>query len=135
GRFGLGLGAEAVRLCSEAWPAKAGGADVVYGSVGSTLEQSFRCARTGGQVVFYGMAGGDPAPVDPRMLMDASKTLTGGDLWNVLTTAEERRMRADELFGMLRSGALHVHIAARYPLADGARAHAFLESRLSSGKV
>ena len=37
------------------------------------------------------MAGGNPAPVDPRMLMDTSKTLTGGDLWNVLTTFAERK--------------------------------------------
>ncbi|MDQ0720122.1 hypothetical protein QF049_001383 [Paenibacillus sp. W4I10] len=38
-----------------------------------------------GFVVFYGVAGGDPAPVDPRMLMDTLKTLTGGNLWNFLT--------------------------------------------------
>ena len=40
------------------------GVDVVYESVGSTLMDSFAATRTGGTVVFYGMAGGDPAPVD-----------------------------------------------------------------------
>ena len=67
------------------------GVNVVYESVGSTLEESFNATKIGGTVVFYGMAGGNPAPVDPRMLMDTSKTLTGGDLWNVLTTYEERK--------------------------------------------
>jgi NADPH2:quinone reductase len=81
------------------------------------------------------MAGGDPPMVDPRMLMDTSKSLTGGDLWNVLTSCEERLRRSEELFEWVRSGALKVHIAARFPLAEGAKAHAFLESRASSGKV
>jgi NADPH2:quinone reductase len=109
--------------------------DVAYDSVGSTLLRSFDAVRTGGHVVFYGMAGGDPPLIDPRMLMDTSKSLTGGDLWNVLRTPEDRRSRAAELFGRVREGRLKVHVAARFPLAEGAAAHAFLESRRSSGKV
>ncbi len=128
-------GADEVVLSSSDWVSTAKGADVVYDSVGSTLMQSFEAARVGGQVVFYGMAGGDPPMVDPRMLMDTSKTLTGGDLWNVLTSHAERIRRAAELFAWVRSGALKVRIAARFPLAEGAKAHAFLESRASSGKV
>ncbi|MFC4426897.1 quinone oxidoreductase family protein [Deinococcus navajonensis] len=111
------------------------GVDVVYDSVGATLPRSFEAVRTGGQVVFYGMAGGNPPLVDPRMLMDTSKTLTGGDLWNVLRTAEDRRQRGAELFAHLRAGRLRVQVAARFALAEGARAHALLESRQSSGKV
>ena len=52
------------------------GVNVVYESVGSTLVESFNATKIGGTVVFYGMAGGNPIPVDPRMLMDTSKTLT-----------------------------------------------------------
>lgn len=111
------------------------GVDVAYDSVGSTLPRSFDAARTGGRVVFYGMAGGDPAPVDPRLLMDRSLTLTGGDLWNVLRTREDRVSRAAELFGWVREGRLRVRVAAKFPLAEGAAAHAFLESRRSIGKV
>jgi NADPH2:quinone reductase len=103
--------------------------------VGTTLPESFAAVRTGGHVVFYGMAGGKPAPVDPAMLMDSSKSLTGGDLWNVLNGWEERVRRAGELFQWVRSGKLQVRIAARFPLAEGAEAHAFLESRGSIGKV
>lgn len=115
--------------------ATVGPADVVYDSIGATLADSLDVARTGGTVVFYGMAGGDPAPVDPRLLMDRSLTLTGGDLWNVLATAEDRRTRATALFDAIRAGQLDVRIAATYPLADGADAHRFLEGRGAIGKV
>jgi NADPH:quinone reductase len=111
------------------------GFDVVYDSIGSTLDASLRAARVGGHVVFYGMAGGDPAPVDPRRLMDESKTLTGGDLWNVLTSREERIQRAAELFAWVRSGALVVHVGGTFPLAEGRRAHEMLEGRQSTGKL
>ena len=48
---------------------------------------------------------------------------------------DERRRRADELFGWVRDGSLQVHIDSRFRLADGALAHTRLESRASSGKV
>ncbi|OOG55473.1 quinone oxidoreductase [Rhodanobacter sp. C03] len=111
------------------------GADVVYDSVGRTLGDSLAAARIGGTVVFYGMAAGDPDPVDPRLLMDRSLTLTGGDLWNVLTSASIRRERAVALFAQIRAGQLQPNIAARFPLSDGAQAHAYLESREAIGKV
>lgn len=133
-------GADTVALYSDDWVAAAhkfapGGVDVAYDSVGSTLADSFRAVRTRGHVVFYGMAGGNPDLVDPRMLMDTSKSLTGGDLWNVLTSAYDRRRRASELFEQLGKGKLKVRIAGRYALADGARAHAFIEDREAIGKV
>lgn len=133
-------GAEAIALYADDWAAAArawagGGVDVAYDSVGSTLPGSFEATRIGGRVVFYGMAGGEPPAVDPRMLMDTSRTLTGGDLWNVLTSREARLARSAELFGAVRSGTLQVRLAATFPLAEGAAAHAFLEGRGAIGKV
>ena len=112
-----------------------GGADVVYDSIGRSLPDSLALARTGGTVVFYGMAAGDPDPVDPRVLMDRSLTLVGGDLWNVLTSAQARQSRADALFAAIITGKLTVAIAARIPLREGSRAHALLESRGVPGKL
>jgi len=109
--------------------------DVVYDSTGTTVIDSLAQVRIGGTVVFYGMAGGQPPAVDPRQLMDGSKRLVGGDLWNVLTSAEQRRQRASELFALIRSGAVQVPVAARFALADGAAAHALLEARKTVGKV
>ncbi|QTL47297.1 MULTISPECIES: quinone oxidoreductase family protein [Priestia] len=111
------------------------GADVVYESVGVTLEKSFEAVKTGGTVVFYGMAGGDPAPVDPRMLMDTSKTLTGGDLWNVLVSYEERKVRSQQLFEWISKGQLVLTDPVVFDLKDGVKAHELLESRKSTGKI
>lgn len=126
---------DAWALAVRAWSRGGAGADVVYDSVGTTLDDSLRAARTGGAVVFYGFAGGDPAPVDPRRLMDGSLTLTGGDLWNVLTSQGERVRRSAELFGLVAAGALRVSVGHVFPLAEGAQAHRVLEGRESVGKV
>jgi NADPH:quinone reductase len=136
----LAAGADAVvgydGLIAQARQLTAGrGADVVYDSVGRTLGDSLAAARIGGTVVFYGMAAGDPDPVDPRLLMDRSLTLTGGDLWNVLTSATIRRERAAALFAQIRAGQLQPKIAARFLLSEGGKAHAHLESREAIGKV
>lgn len=134
-------GADYVLLYTEAWCEKALkitkglGVDAVYESVGSTLEESFKAARIGGTVVFYGMAGGNPAPIDPRMLMDTSKTLTGGDLWNVLTTYEERKKRSQQLFDWITAGKLNIQNPTTFSLKNGAEAHRLLESRKSTGKI
>ena len=127
-------GSDWVALGRAATPGRRG-FDVVYDSVGITLRDSLRAARTGGHVVFYGMSGGDPAPVDPRLLMDESKSLTGGDLWNVLTSDEDRFVRSSALFAMIREGRLKVRVAKSFALRDGAAAHRFLESRQAIGKV
>lgn len=111
------------------------GADIVYDSVGSTLSASLAVARTGGQVVFYGMSGGDPLPVDPRMLMDTSKTLSGGDLWSYLTSKEERTKRAGELFSWIISGKIRLKEPVVFKLSEGKAAHEYLEGGKSAGKV
>lgn len=111
------------------------GVDVVYESVGSTLIKSFETTRIGGTVVFYGMAGGDPVSIDPRMLMDTSKSLTGGDLWNVLTSREQRVSRSSELFRWMEEGKVRISEPTIFPLHDGEEAHRYLESRKSTGKI
>lgn len=134
-------GADFVFLYQDEWSEKVKevtdgrGVDVVYESVGPTLEKSFEAAKIGGTVVFFGMAGGDPAPVDPRMLMDTSKTLTGGDLWNVLTSLEERKKRSSQLFDWINEGKIKLKEPTIFPLKDGSKAHILLESRQSVGKI
>lgn len=135
------VGADYMFLYNEPWGGKVKevteglGVNVVYESVGSTLEESFAATRIGGTVVFYGMAGGDPSPVDPRMLMDTSKTLTGGDLWNVLTSHAERKTRSTMLFNWILEGNIKIPSHITFPLKNGAEAHQLLESRKSTGKI
>ncbi|KAA0542924.1 quinone oxidoreductase [Bacillus sp. BGMRC 2118] len=111
------------------------GVEVVFESVGSTLLQSFSATKVGGTVVFFGMAGGNPEPVDPRMLMDTSKTLTGGDLWNVLTSRQDRINRSQQLFNWIEKQEVLLSEPIIFPLKDGRKAHELLQSRKSSGKI
>lgn len=111
------------------------GADVVYDSIGSTLNESFEVTKNCGQVVFFGMAGGDPDFINPRMLMDTSKTLTGGDLWSYLTSREERIKRANQLFSWITEGKISLATPTSFKLSEGKQAHDYLESRKSTGKI
>ncbi len=111
------------------------GVDVVFDSVGVTLQKSFEVTREKGHVVFYGMSGGDPDPVDPRMLMDTSKTLSGGDLWSYITTHEERNKRASILFDWILSDTLKLEAPICFKLSEGKEAHEFFEAGKSSGKI
>ena len=111
------------------------GVDIVFDSVGSTLMDSFEVTKECGHVVFYGMSGGDPEPVDPRMLMDTSKTLTGGDLWSYLTNETERKNRAKELFRLIKEGVVKIKEPVNFKLSEGKKAHEFLEKGKSSSKI
>jgi NADPH2:quinone reductase len=139
-KIAIEQGADHVFLYNDNWKAEVfkvvpNGADVVYDSIGSTLNDSFEVTKNCGQVVFFGMAGGDPAFVDPRMLMDTSKTLTGGDLWSYLTTKEERIKRANQLFTWIIEGKVSLATPTSFKLSEGKQAHDYLESRKSTGKI
>jgi NADPH2:quinone reductase len=133
-------GADKVFLYSEDWKKQVfdfspNGVDVVYDSIGSTLNDSFEVTKECGQVVFFGMAGGDPELVNPRMLMDTSKTLTGGDLWSYLISKEERIKRAHQLFDWISNDDITIAAPTVFKLSEGKLAHDYLESRKSTGKI
>lgn len=138
--FALSNGADNVFLYDEDWRKKVltlcpQGVDVTYDSVGSTLSDSFEITKDCGQVVFFGMSGGDPDFINPRMLMDSSKTLTGCDLWSYLNSKEERINKANQLFDWINSGQIKISPATSFKLSKGRKAHDYLESRNSTGKI
>jgi NADPH2:quinone reductase len=120
---------------ARAWSSDGQGLKVAYDSIGTTLFDRFSVVRIKGTVVFFGMADGDPQHVDPRMLMDTSKTLTGGDLWNHITTRQERLERSEALFTYLRDGRIQLETPTTFPLSEGVEAHRLLEIRASTGKI
>jgi NADPH2:quinone reductase len=133
-------GADQVFLYSDDWKKQVlsfrpNGVDAVYDSIGSTLSDSFEVTKECGQVVFFGMAGGDPDFINPRMLMDTSKTLTGGDLWSYLTSKEERIKRVHQLFEWISNKDITIAPPTIFKLSEGKIAHDFLESRKSTGKI
>jgi NADPH:quinone reductase len=133
-------GANEVYLYTDDWTNKVKdytsvGVDVVYESVGTSLLQSIEATKEIGTVVFYGFAGGNPPHIDPRILMDGSKTLVGGDLWSYLTSKEERIKRTHTLFEWITSGKIKISDATTFALKDGKAAHELIESRKSTGKI
>lgn len=107
----------------------------VYDGVGSTLPQSLDLLKHRGKVVFFGMAGGDPIKVDPVTLMSESKSLLTGDLWDYLTSYQERKLRSERLFNYFEQGKIKISEPTVFSLADGKAAHEFLETGKSIGKV
>lgn len=136
-KVALTNGCDKVFLYGAGWVmlSKAENISIVYESVGSTILQSFEAVKEKGTVVFFGFAGGNPPPVDARMLMDGSKTLVGGDLWSYLISKEERINRSKQLFEWISSGKLNIPSPAIFALHDGRKAHELLESRKSTGKI
>jgi NADPH2:quinone reductase len=112
-----------------------GGLPVVYDGVGgSTYEMSLQCLRRRGMAVFYGSAGGVIPPFDLwRLNRMGSLYVTFAGLADYLHERSEMLERAEDLFAMIKSGAVKVPINQRYKLADVAQAHRDLEGRRTSG--
>ena len=134
------FGADAVFLYNEDWKKnilalKPSGVDVVFDSIGSTMQQSLEITKVRGQVVFFGMASGEFNLGNPLYIVGTSKTITGGDLWDYLTSKEERLKRAGQLFQWIIDGKIKTSPPGKFKLADGKQAHDFMESRKSTGKI
>jgi len=136
----LSLGADAVFLYDENWKTKVlemcpNGVDVVYESVGTTMETSLAVTKIRGQVVLFGLAGGRLELGNPLWIIAHSKTITGGDLWDYLTSREERIRRSEEFFEWVIAGKIKISPPTIFRLSEGKRAHDFMEERKSTGKI
>ncbi|MBC7935724.1 MAG: quinone oxidoreductase [Rhizobacter sp.] len=136
----LSLEADHVFLYSEDWKTNIlnlypDGVDVVYESIGTTMESSIAVTKIFGKVVLFGLAGGKLDIGNPLWIIARSKTITGGDLWNYLTSREERLKRAKIFFDWVMDGKIKVATPTIFKLSEGKKAHDFMESRQSTGKV
>jgi NADPH2:quinone reductase len=111
------------------------GLPVVYDGVGaSTFENSLQCLRRRGLVVSYGSASGVIPPFDLfRLNRMGSLYVTSAGLADYTHSRGELVERANDLFAVVRSGAVRVEVQQRYPLAEAARAHRDLEARRTLG--
>lgn len=136
----LSLGADAVFLYEQDWKTNIlelfpAGVDVVYESIGTTMESSIAVTKIFGKVVLFGLAGGKLELGDPLGIIANSRTITGGDLWNYLTTKEERLRRSTVLFKWVTEGKVKVSPPKVFRLAEGKLAHDLMEGRHSTGKI
>jgi NADPH2:quinone reductase len=111
--------------------------DVVYDGVGkTTFEKGISLLRPRGMMVTFGNASGPVDPVSPLELMkNGSIFLTRPTLFDYVTTPDELRTRAADLFDWIGRGDLDVRIGATYPLSEAGAAQTALESRQTTGKV
>jgi NADPH:quinone reductase len=136
----LSSGADAVFLYSGDWKSEVlemcpSGVDVVYESVGTTMETSLAVTKILGKIVLFGLAGGKLELGNPLWIIAHSKTITGGDLWNYLTSHEERIRRAGVLFEWIVAGKVKIMPPTIFKLSEGRQAHDLMEERRSTGKI
>ncbi len=116
-----------------------GGAGVkaVYDSVGKdTFERSLDVLQPFGLAANFGNASGKAPPVELGTLAaKGSLYVTRPTLFTHIATRESTQAMADDLFGMVTSGAVKIRIDQRYPLADAAQAHRDLEARATTGST
>jgi NADPH2:quinone reductase len=108
---------------------------VVYDSVGKdTFVRSLDCLLPFGLAANFGNASG-PVPAFNLGLLGAKGSLyiTRPTLFTHIATRERTQEMADDLFGMVSSGAVTIPIEQRYPLEDVAQAHRDLEGRKTTG--
>ena len=112
------------------------GVKVVYDSVGKdTWDKSLECLRPFGLMACFGNASGPVPPFAPAMLAKGSLYVTRQTIFTHIATRESTQAMADELFEVVRSGQVKIHIEQRFPLAQVQEAHRALEARQTTGST
>jgi NADPH2:quinone reductase len=110
-------------------------ATLVLDAVGKdTIQASIDSLRPRGHVISYGNASGPIPPIDINQLGNkGSLTLTRGTLATFTATRAGLLECAKDLFEVVQSGKVKVHINQRWPLKDAEAAHRALEGRATTG--
>ena len=113
------------------------GVKVVYDSVGKdTWDKSLDCLRPFGLMASFGNASGPVPPFAPGVLgAKGSLYFTRQTLFTHMSSREATQAMADDLFAVVASGQVKIHIAQRYALADVQQAHRDLEARKTTGST
>ncbi|MEX2450699.1 MAG: quinone oxidoreductase [Rhodospirillales bacterium] len=111
--------------------------DVVYDSVGlATYERSMKCLKKRGTLAIFGGASGQTPPISPLDLAEAGSIfLTRPHQADYMQDRTEIDGRAQDLFGHVAAGRLHVTIDTVFALEEAKQAHAALEGRRTTGKL
>ena len=110
---------------------------VVYDSVGKdTFTRSLEALRPLGLMVTYGNSSGPvPAFAPLELSRRGSLFLTRPTLDHYLPTAPALASAVRELFGVVKSKQVKIHVGQTYALKDAAQAHRDLESRKTTGST
>lgn len=113
------------------------GVPVVYDSVGkSTFPASLDCLKPLGLFVSFGNASGPVSAFELGLLTQkGSLYVTRPTLATYTATRADLEATANELFDVIRSGAVKVTVNHTYPLKDAFQVHRDLEGRKTTGSV
>ncbi|KLA33676.1 quinone oxidoreductase family protein [Bacillus cereus] len=113
------------------------GVDVILDSISGTVsEKSLKCLAYYGRLVHFGNASGEIGYFQTKDLHASCRSILG---FSFGTTRKKRpellQETANEVFRYLRDGRLKMKAAKSFPLQDAGKAHEWVESRKSTGKV
>ncbi|KAI9485593.1 MAG: hypothetical protein EXX96DRAFT_515012 [Benjaminiella poitrasii] len=112
------------------------GCHAVLDGVGkSTFEDSIACTRRLGTLISFGNASGAVPPVSITCLTPKNLKLMRPQLYNYLTTPEEREKWWSEVFDLFHKKVFRLQIYKIYELKDAKQAHIDIESRKTTGKL
>ncbi|MDZ7668933.1 MAG: quinone oxidoreductase [Gammaproteobacteria bacterium] len=113
------------------------GVDVSYDSVGKdTFETSLDSLAPLGMFVSYGNASGNAPAVHPHDLQNrGSLFFTRPTLATYAARTSDLRSMAEQLFALISSGVVQIHVNQHYPLSALPQAHRDLESRATTGST
>ena len=101
---------------------------------GATLQSSLLSLGYRGRVSMVGQAGREPMQVDVSTMMAGNRSLTGVFLGAEIAT-DRVHDNIQRLIDEAARGEFEVVIDRRFPLAEAAAAHAYIESRQAVGRV
>ena len=112
--------------------------DVILNMSGSDIGRDLSLLNNFGRLVIYGMADENFANinlVDPKILMNGSKTVSGFWLHNCFEEPSKFVDIVKSLFVLIQKGLLNTYTDFKYPLKDATKAHYDILSRKTYGKV
>ncbi len=113
------------------------GVPVVYDGVGKdTFMDSLDSLQPRGLMVSFGNASGAVPPVNLGILAQkGSLFVTRPTLATYVAKREELVANANELFDVVKKGAVKIEVNQTYPLKDAEQAHRDIESRKTTGST
>ncbi|PFR21370.1 quinone oxidoreductase [Bacillus cereus] len=113
------------------------GANIILDSIsGSVSEKRLKCLAYYGRLVHFGNASGEIGTSQTKDLHASCRSILG---FSFGTTRKEQphllHHTADQVFQYLRNGRLQIKVGKRFSLQDAGKAHEWVESRQSTGKI
>lgn len=113
------------------------GVDVILDSISGTVsERSLNCLAYYGRLVHFGNASGEIGNFQTKDLHASCRSILGFSFGNTRKKRPELLQEtANEVFRYLRDGRLQIKATKSFPLQNAGKAHEWVESRKSTGKV